>query len=113
MDSNFNFQDKEELFESLFTEDQDTGFDDDRSPKETSDLAALEEILDTEVLSKDVLADYERRPKEDESSNGEFAGIPINNDEATHKEQGHRRQDERRTSAGETPLNNNINSYFC
>ncbi|XP_015757697.1 PREDICTED: midasin-like isoform X1 [Acropora digitifera] len=124
--------DKEELLESLFTEDQDTRFDDDRSPKETSDLAALEEILDTEdlprkkveklskvrhqgtlkealykdeardesnALSKDVLADYERRPKEDESSNGEFAGIPINNDEATHKEQGHRRQDERRTSA--------------
>ena len=146
MVSNFNFQDKEELLESLFTEDQDTGFDDDRSPKETSDLAALEQILDTEdlpgkkveklskvrhqgtlkealykdeardesnALSKDVLADYERQPKEDESSNGEFAGIPINNDEATYKEQGHRRQDERRTSAGETPLNNNINSYFC
>ncbi|XP_074612867.1 uncharacterized protein LOC141870196 isoform X2 [Acropora palmata] len=125
-------EDDNALFESLFTEDQDTGFDDDRSPKQTSDLTALEEILDTEdlprekveklskvrhqgnlkealykdeardesnALSKDVLADYERRPKEDESSNGEFAGIQINNDEATHKEQGHRRQDERRTSA--------------
>ena len=49
-----------------------------------------------------LLADYEERPKEDESSNGEFAGIPINNDEVTLKEQGHRRQDERRTSAGKT-----------
>ena len=49
-----------------------------------------------------LLADYEERPKEDESSNEEFAGIRIDNDEATHKEQGHRRQDERRTSAGKT-----------
>ena len=61
-----------------------------------------------------MLADYEERPKEDESSNGEFAGIPINNDEATPKEQGHRRQYERKASAGKTTLNDNSpNSYFC
>lgn len=159
MVSNFNFKDEEDenaLFESLFTEDRDTGFDDDRSPKETSDLTALEAILDTEDLPRkkveklskarhqgtlkealykdeardesnamskeegkangipiDVLADYESRPKEDESSNGESAGIPIPNDEPTHKEQGHRRQDERRTSAGETPLNNNPTRIFA
>ena len=169
MVSNFNFQGKEDdsaLLESLFIEDRDAGFHDDSSPKETSDLAALEEIADTggipiehtrekvEKLDKardqeslkaalhedkardqsnamskeegkkdttwqadgipiDVLADYERRPKEDESSLGEFAGIKIGNDEITHKEQSHRRQDERRTSAGKMPLNNNPYSRFC
>ena len=59
-----------------------------------------------------LLADYEERPKEDEKSLGGFAGIRIPNDEAT-QEQSHPKEDERRTSAGKMPLNNNLNSHFC
>ena len=53
-----------------------------------------------------LLADYEERPKEDQSSHKEFSGISITNDETTRKEQNHPK-DERRTSAGKLPLSDN------